>query len=105
MASAAVMGLLRMLGVRGTLVVVAVVGGVYLFAPSGLKQAIVGALSGDPSGGRKVGTRAAGSVCTASPAFGRACGADGYRSGIGFAPRDVTSRNFRTAGRRHRMRQ
>jgi hypothetical protein len=73
MASAAVVGLLRMLGVRGTLVIVAVVGGVYLFAPAGLKQAIVGALSGDPSGGRNVGTRAAGSVCAASPAFGRAC--------------------------------
>ena len=73
MASAAVVGLLRMLGVRGTLVVVAVVGGVYLFAPASLKQAIVGALSGDPSGARNVGTRPAGSVCAASPAFGRAC--------------------------------
>src|SRR5581483_10810187 len=73
MASAVVAGLLRSLGVRGTLVVAAVVGGIYLFAPAGLKQAIVVALSGDASSGRNVGTRPAGSVCAASPAFGRAC--------------------------------
>ena len=39
-------GLLRTLGVRGTLIVVAVVGGIYFFAPASLKQAIFGALSG-----------------------------------------------------------
>ena len=51
-------GLLRTLGVRGTLVVVAVVGGIYLFAPASLKQAILGALSGEPSAGSNVGAAA-----------------------------------------------
>lgn len=73
MASAAVLGLLRMLGLRGTLVLVAVVGGIYLLAPAGLKQAIVGALSGDSPGASSGGTASANHVCTASPAFGRAC--------------------------------
>jgi predicted metalloprotease len=73
MAPALLMGLLRMLGVRGTLVLVAVVGAVYLFAPAGLKQAIFGALSGDPSAGGNAGPAGVGSVCAASPAFGRAC--------------------------------
>jgi predicted metalloprotease len=64
-------GLLRMLGLRGTLILVAIVGGIYLFVPDGIKQAIFGALSGgDPAtGGRPVG----GSVCAASPAYGKAC--------------------------------
>ena len=65
-------GLLRMLGLRGTLILVGIVVGIYLFAPDGIKRAILGALSGgDPgdAGGRPVG----GSVCAASPAFGKAC--------------------------------
>jgi predicted metalloprotease len=70
LAGAAFVGLLRTLGLRGTLILVAVVGGIYLLAPASLKQAIFGAVSGDPSGGRGAGT---GSVCAASPAFGRAC--------------------------------
>jgi hypothetical protein len=48
-----------------------VLGGFYLFAPAGLKQRILGALSGDSSAGRGVET--GGSVCAASPAFGKAC--------------------------------
>jgi predicted metalloprotease len=74
-AGAALAGLLlRRLGLRGTLVVVAVIGGAYLLAPASLKQAILGALSGDPSGGRNVGAGSAGgSTCAASPALGRAC--------------------------------
>jgi predicted metalloprotease len=71
MASAALFGLFRLLGLRGTLVVAAVVGGVYLFAPAGLKQAIRGLVSGDQSAGR--GAASGGSTCAASPAFGRAC--------------------------------
>src|SRR6187551_1243330 len=72
MAPVAIMGLLRMLGVRGALVVVAIVGGVYLFAPASLKHAIFGALSGDQSDGQNA-PGAGGSVCAASPAFGKAC--------------------------------
>jgi predicted metalloprotease len=70
-APALLMGLMRTLGLRGTLVLIAIAGGVYLFAPASLKQAIFGAVSGDPSGGRGAG--AGSSVCAASPAFGRAC--------------------------------
>jgi predicted metalloprotease len=69
LAPAAIMGLMRMLGVRGTLVVVAIVGGFYLFAPASLKRALFGGLSGDPSGGSNAGS----STCAASPAYGRAC--------------------------------
>jgi len=73
MAGAALFALMRMLGWRGSLVLLAVAGGAYLLAPAGLKQAIRGALSGDPSGARGAGTGTMGSVCAASPAFGRAC--------------------------------
>jgi len=73
MAPAALLGLVRMLGLRGTLVLVAVAGGVYFFAPASLKQAIFGALSGDPSADSSARTGSMGSTCAASPAFGRAC--------------------------------
>jgi uncharacterized protein len=66
-------GLLRMLGVRGTLILVAVVGGVYLFAPDGIKQAIFGLLSGGDPAASNAGRPMGGSVCTASPALGKAC--------------------------------
>ena len=62
-------GLMRTLGLRGTLILAAVVGGFYLFAPASLKHAIFGGLSGDQSAGSGVGS----SVCAASPDFGRAC--------------------------------
>ncbi|HXU06214.1 MAG TPA: neutral zinc metallopeptidase [Polyangia bacterium] len=70
MAPAAFAGLLRMLGVRGTLILVVVAGIVYFVAPAGLKQAIFGALTGGEAG---PGAGSGGSVCAASPAFGKAC--------------------------------
>src|SRR5262245_12198536 len=72
MGGAALAGLMRLLGVRGTLILVAVVGVGYLIAPAGVKQAILGAFSGDSSEdtGAETGT---GSACAASPAFGKAC--------------------------------
>jgi predicted metalloprotease len=73
MAGAALFGLMRVVGWRGSLVLMAVVGGVYLFAPAGLKQAILGALSGDQPAARGAGTGTVSRVCAASPAFGRAC--------------------------------
>src|SRR5215468_2966192 len=66
-------GLLRSLGVRGTLILLLVGGGIYLFAPAGLKQAIRGMLSGDQSADRNAATGTGSSTCAASPAFGRAC--------------------------------
>ena len=66
-------GLLRTLGLRGTLILVAVVGGIYFFAPDGIKQAIFGMFSGgDPAAGDP-GRPTGSSVCAASPAFGKAC--------------------------------
>ena len=66
-------GLLRMLGLRGTLILVAVVGGIYFLAPDGIKQAIFGLFSGgDPATGTPGGPTGS-SVCAASPAFGKAC--------------------------------
>src|SRR5436190_7092502 len=65
--------LLRTFGVRGVLVLVAVIGVVYLVAPAGIKQAFLGALSGDSSAGRSAETGTTSSTCAASPAFGKAC--------------------------------
>jgi predicted metalloprotease len=71
-APALLVGLIRSLGVKGTLILVAVVGGIYFFAPASLKRAIFGALSGDPSAGDPAASTG-GSVCAASPAYGKAC--------------------------------
>ena len=66
-------GLLRMLGVRGTLILVAVVGGIYFFAPDGIKQASFGLLSGGDPAASNAGRPGGGSVCAGSPALGKAC--------------------------------
>src|SRR4029079_11145270 len=85
-APALLFGLMRTLGVRGTLVVVALVGGFYLFAPASLTQKLLGGAC-DPtrgarrprhtldggSGGPNGGAGSASSTCAASPASGRAC--------------------------------
>jgi len=66
-------GLLRMLGLRGTLILAAVVGGIYFLAPDSIKQAIFGLFTGgDPATGDS-GRPTGSSVCAASPAFGKAC--------------------------------
>jgi uncharacterized protein len=72
LAGSALAGLMRSLGLRGTLILVAVLGVGYLIAPAGVKQAILGALSGDSSDDSNVGP-GTGSVCAASPALGKAC--------------------------------
>ena len=61
------------MGLRGTLILVAVVGGVYLFAPDGIKQAIFGLFSGGDPAASNAGRPAGGSVCAASPTLGKAC--------------------------------
>jgi predicted metalloprotease len=74
MAGAALAGLMRSLGLRGTLILVAVLGVGYLIAPAGVKQAILGAFSGDSSDDTGAGTGgSSGSACAASLAFGKAC--------------------------------
>ena len=72
LAGAALVGLMRSLGLRGTLILVAVLGVGYLIAPAGVKQAILGAFSGGSSQDTGAGT-GTGSACAASPAFGKAC--------------------------------
>jgi predicted metalloprotease len=62
--------IVRVLGIKGTLVVGAVLGVLYFLLPSGLKQQLLGALSGGQQSGSSQGT---GSVCQASPANGKAC--------------------------------
>jgi predicted metalloprotease len=64
----ALFGLVRILGIKGTLVVAAVVGVGYFLLPSGLKQQLFGVEGGPTSGGT-----GATSVCKASPSSGKAC--------------------------------
>jgi len=61
--------LVQLLGVKGTLIVGAVAAGAFVFLPAGLKQQLLGLVSGAPS---EAGS-GAGSVCQASDANGRAC--------------------------------
>jgi uncharacterized protein len=63
--------LVRMLGVKGTLIAAAVLGVGFFVLPAGLKQQLLGALAG---GGAQGGSaQGAGSVCEASSANGKAC--------------------------------
>jgi hypothetical protein len=64
----ALLGLVRVLGIKGTLVVAAVVGIGYFLLPSGIKQQLFGT-EGDPANGG-AGTA---SVCKASPGSAKAC--------------------------------
>jgi uncharacterized protein len=66
----ALSSVVRMLGVKGTLVVAAVLGVGYFVLPSSLKQQLFGALSGQ---GSSQGAQGSGSVCQASPDNGKAC--------------------------------
>ena len=68
----AFVGIARLLGVKGTLIVGAVLGIGYFVLPSSIKQRIFGALSGGAEGSGQ-GAQGAGSVCQASPESGKAC--------------------------------
>jgi uncharacterized protein len=65
----ALFGLFRLLGFRGMIIAIVVLGAVYFFNPFGLRDAIFGSLAG---GGGGTGG-AASSTCEASPANGQAC--------------------------------
>ncbi len=69
---AALSAVTRTFGLRGVLVLGAVVGAGYLFAPAGVKQLIRGLLS-DADGSSNTAPVAGGGTCTASPANARAC--------------------------------
>lgn len=65
----ALFSVLKLLGPKGTLAVAAVLGLGYFVLPSGIKQQLFGALTGDPGSAQ----RARGSVCQASAGNGKAC--------------------------------
>ncbi|HVR20578.1 MAG TPA: neutral zinc metallopeptidase [Polyangiaceae bacterium] len=66
----ALTSVVRLLGVKGTLIIGAVLGVGYFVLPSSLKQQLFGALSGQGSGQAAQGS---GSVCQASAENGQAC--------------------------------
>ncbi len=61
----------KFLGIKGTLIAGVVVAAGFFLLPSGLKQRLLGALSG--GGQQGPAAQGAGSVCQASPANGKAC--------------------------------
>jgi hypothetical protein len=67
----ALASVVRLFGLKGTLIVGVVLGVVYFLLPSSVKQQLLGALSG---GGPQTSTsQGVGSVCKASPEYGKAC--------------------------------
>jgi uncharacterized protein len=66
----ALSSVLRMLGLKGTLIVGGVLGALFLFLPASLKQQLFGALAG---GGAQTSGAAGSSVCQASADNGKAC--------------------------------
>lgn len=67
----ALSSIVRLLGVKGTLIVGAVLGIGFFLLPAGLKQQLFGALSGGQAAGGSA--QGSGSVCQASASNGKAC--------------------------------
>ncbi len=68
-----VSSIVQRLGIRGTLVVAAVLGVGYFVLPASFRQAIFGLLSGEPTQDALPGGASGGSVCGSSPQNGKAC--------------------------------
>ncbi|MCL4819884.1 MAG: neutral zinc metallopeptidase [Vicinamibacteria bacterium] len=66
----ALVSIVRLLGLKGTLIAGAVVGIAFVVMPAGLRQALLGTLTG---GGGGASSAPGASVCDASPANGAAC--------------------------------
>lgn len=64
--------IVRFLGIKGTLIAGVVLGGGFLLLPAGIKQQLLGVLSGG-SGSTTSTAAGAGSVCKATPENGKAC--------------------------------
>ena len=64
---------MRLFGIKGTLIVGAVLGAGFFLLPSGLKQQLLGALQGGGEGQPAGSGQGASSVCQASPANNKAC--------------------------------
>jgi uncharacterized protein len=82
------LGLVRVLGFKGTLVVGVLAVGGYFLLPSGLKQQLFGVAQGPAQSGPT-----AGSVCKSSPANGKACD---FSRVVLASTEDVWSAKFRT---------
>jgi len=67
----ALMSVVSLLGFKGTLIAAVVLVGAFFVLPAGIKQELLGALTGGGQGG--LSTPGAGSVCDASQANGAAC--------------------------------
>lgn len=67
----ALSSIVRLFGLKGALIVGAVVGAGYFLLPSALKQQLFGLLSGGAE--QQASGQGAGSVCQSSPANGKAC--------------------------------
>jgi hypothetical protein len=61
---------MRLLGIKGTLVALAVAAGGFFFLPAGLKGQLLGLLAGE---GQEGTASSAGSACDASPQNSQAC--------------------------------
>jgi len=65
MSGMALFSILRRLGLRGTLIAIALLAGVYLFNPFGLREVVFGQLLGGAPAGQSQSAVGAGSVCEA----------------------------------------
>jgi len=68
----ALSSLVRVIGMKGVLVIGAIGAGVYFLAPASVKQALLNALSGGAQSGQTT-SGSSGSACEASPTNGKAC--------------------------------
>ena len=87
----ALFGLFRLLGFRGMLIAIVVLGAVYLFNPFGIRDAIFGTLAGSTAG-QSQSAGAGGSTCASSPGATQAC--DFSRRILG-STEDVWGQQFR----------
>ena len=68
----ALSSIVRLLGVKGTMVIGVIGAGIYFLAPAGVKQALLRALGGS-QGSSQSTSGSSGSACQASPTNGKAC--------------------------------
>jgi predicted metalloprotease len=68
----ALSSVIRLLGVKGTAIIAAVLAGIYFLAPASVKQALLGVLSGGSQGSEQ-GSPGSGSACKLSATNDQAC--------------------------------
>jgi uncharacterized protein len=68
----ALSSVVRLVGLKGTVIIGAILAGVYFLMPAGVKHALLSALSGGSEGSSQ-GAQGSGSACQASPTNNKAC--------------------------------